>query len=116
MKEYVEELLTGMQGRRSSTRMNSLMFEEDSMMIKKEMLRQKQEKYKQNKEQRISLKFSVAATQKRRSTMMRSLRTEPMLNSGPVSARNTMKHLQTTKNGGHLTGDVFGAASSMVKE
>ena len=44
MKEYVEDLLMGgMNGRRSSNRMNSLMFEEDSLMIKREMMRQKQE-------------------------------------------------------------------------
>ena len=46
MQEYVEELLSGqlMAGRRSSNRINSLLYEEDSMQIKREMLRQKQEK------------------------------------------------------------------------
>jgi len=44
-----------MAGRRSSIRVNSLLFEEDSFLIKREMMRQKQAKYKENKEQRISL-------------------------------------------------------------
>jgi len=40
MREYVEDLLNGqMAGRRSSNRLNSLLFEEDSMQIKREMVR-----------------------------------------------------------------------------
>jgi hypothetical protein len=39
MKEYVEDNLIGMAGRRSSCRVNSLLFEEDSFLIKREMMR-----------------------------------------------------------------------------
>jgi len=42
MKSYVEDLLNDkFAGRRSSTRLNSLLFEEDSLQIKREMVRQK---------------------------------------------------------------------------
>jgi len=50
MKEYIEETFNAMAGRRSSIRVNSLLFEEDSFLIKREMMRQKQAKYKENKE------------------------------------------------------------------
>ena len=44
MKSYVEDMLLGnVAGRRSNTRVNSLLFEEDSMQIKREMMRQKKE-------------------------------------------------------------------------
>jgi len=39
MKEYVEGVLIGKAGRRSSLRVNSLLFEEDSFLIKREMMR-----------------------------------------------------------------------------
>ena len=39
MKNHVEALLNGMAGRRSSMRVNSLLFEEDSLQIKREMVR-----------------------------------------------------------------------------
>ena len=39
MKEHVEALLAGNLGRRSNLRVNSLLFEEDSLQIKKEMVR-----------------------------------------------------------------------------
>ena len=42
MKSIVEELLCSkLAGRRSSTRINSLLFEEDSMQIKREMMRER---------------------------------------------------------------------------
>ena len=41
MQHYVEDLLGGIGSRRSSIRINSLLFEEDSLQIKKEMVRQK---------------------------------------------------------------------------
>ena len=39
MKEYVEDILDGIGSRRSSIRVNSLLFEEDSLQIKREMVR-----------------------------------------------------------------------------
>ena len=39
MKNYVEDLLDGIGSRRSSMRINSLIFEEDSLQIKREMMR-----------------------------------------------------------------------------
>ena len=39
MQNYVEDLLLGIGSRRSSIRVNSLLFEEDSLQIKREMVR-----------------------------------------------------------------------------
>ena len=41
MQNYVEDILGGIGSRRSSIRVNSLLFEEDSLQIKREMVRQK---------------------------------------------------------------------------
>ena len=89
MKEHVEELLNNqMAVRRSSTRINSLLFEEDSLQIKQEMIRQKQEKQRINMEQRISLKFTAGAPGARRLT--RRFTTNANTAPAPVSARNDM--------------------------
>ena len=120
MKDHVEALLAGnMGGRRSNIRVNSLLFEEDSLQIKREMVRQKQAKYRENMQQRVSLKLGGAGANSsgsRRATVGNKLlnsQTVEIVNSGPVSARNTINH-QTSeerKKQIMMSGEVFGSAS-----
>ena len=117
MQHYVEDLLGGIGSRRSSIRINSLLFEEDSLQIKREMVRQKQEKQRENMEQRISLKFSANAAGARRSTrrLMVSASAEDNVLDGPNSARNTVSHVEKARVS-QMNGEVFGIASSLIKK
>ena len=101
MQNYVEDILGGIGSRRSSIRVNSLLFEEDSLQIKREMVRQKQEKYRENLEQRISVKFTANTAGSRRVSrrLMVSASAEDATSFGaPNSARNTIIHFEQTKN------------------
>lgn len=94
MKNYVEDLLEGIGSRRSSMRINSLLFEEDSLQIKREMVRQKRAKQRENMEQRISLKFSAnqASNARRSRRLLVSASAEDAI-FGPISARFAASHV-----------------------
>ena len=101
MQHYVEGLLGAAKGgRRTSTRVNSLLFEEDSLQIKREMMRQKQAKYRENLQQRVSLKLTVGGpTGSRRSTrrLISGCASEDDISGGPNSARNSVRYAEQTR-------------------
>jgi len=103
MEKIFEGNLKNFAARRTSSRINMLLFEEDSQQIKQEMERQKKEQQRIHMEQRISLKFSVGAQGARRSTKHR-------LAMQPSTARNLHSGslLRKTGNGAHE--ESFGTA------
>ena len=120
MQHYVEGLLGAAKGgRRTSTRVNSLLFEEDSLQIKREMMRQKQAKYRENLQQRVSLKHTVGgATGSRRSTrrLISGSCSEDEIDLGPNSARNTVSYAEQTRKNLISGGEVFEVSSVLDKQ
>lgn len=120
MQHYVEGLLGAAKGgRRTSTRVNSLLFEEDSLQIKREMMRQKQAKYRENLQQRVSLKHTVGgATGSRRSTrrLISGSSSEDEIDLGPNSARNTVSYAEQTRKNLISGGEVFEVSSALDKQ
>ena len=69
-------------------------------------------------EQRISLKFpsnAPGAARKQTRRLVMSASAEEAVLGGPNSARNTVNHLEQAKSR-KLRGEVFGIASSLVKQ